>query len=170
MHFWKKLFGTSSAPAVSPTRQTPSPISTTQASSESAIVSSTASRIERGKDFLDVYPSLCVLCTTRSQSDILPETEEWVTTNHVVAIATLLGMSEPDEARALIARFKASNDFGVHVLSEFSKSSLLSERAEELASVMLGKGNRDKYRSFSSAMNDIYKKTDLIRFCWFFKK
>jgi len=57
-------------------------------------------------------------------------------------------------------------------MSDVDRSMLLSERVQDLGRAYLDllKVNRNEYRAFSLSMDDIFKKTGIIRFCWYFKK
>jgi uncharacterized SAM-dependent methyltransferase len=123
-------------------------------------------------DFVDVYPRLCVVCTSRTNAEIAADSAGWVTINHACVLGTHLGTSGPAKTQALIKKYERANGFCVHVMSDVDRSMLLSERVQDLGRAYLDllKVNRNEYRAFSLSMDDIFKKTGIIRFCWYFKK
>jgi hypothetical protein len=124
------------------------------------------------KDFVNVYPRLCVVCTSRARAEVAADSANWVTFNHACVLGTYLRTSGADETLALIKKYERANGFCVHVMCEVDDWMLLSEGMEDIGRVYLDllKVNRNEYRAFSLSMDDISKKTGVIRFCWYFKK
>jgi hypothetical protein len=128
---------------------------------------------DHSRDFVDVYPRLCVVCTSLPKSEFPSEASaRWVTDNCGVALGSHLGMKTADEVRALIEQFKKRNDFCIQLMCEVPASLLLSESLAAMADVYLDALglNKSQYRSVSMVMQDVYERTDYVRFCWYFLK
>jgi hypothetical protein len=123
-------------------------------------------------DFVDLYPRLCVVCTSRTSAEIAADSGNWVSANHACVLGTHLRTSGPDATLALIKKYEKANGFRLCVMSEVKNSMLRSQELEDIgrANLVAIGVNPNEYRVVNLTMDDISKKTGLIRFCWYFKK
>lgn len=128
---------------------------------------------ETGADFVEIFPELCVVGTDLDRQKVLGADEDWLENSHLAALCTYLHIAEPEEARALVKKYRAKAGFQMRVLAEASPLAIVglpgADNLETLARVNLG-NKSGQYRSVSVAMEDIYGKTGMLRFFWFFHK
>jgi hypothetical protein len=130
-----------------------------------------AKGVESSRQFVETYPQLCVVCTSLPKSDFRDADEmKWLLDNRDVLIGSFLGLEEPTEIRQLVKRWETEG-FRTQVMAGVSREDLLSGEAAKLARAGLHVYGLSpaEFRVVPMGMNDVYQKTDVVVFCWFFK-
>jgi hypothetical protein len=132
----------------------------------------------RAGDFVTTYPYAVVVCTDLPSSAFPDEADEdWVTANVSVAIGTFLGLKTRAEVEGVMGDL-LEHGLRILVLDECKVHDILSAKVEKSAlelvqttfSVAGDKKSADQARIVALLMADIFKKTGMIRHCWFFEK
>jgi hypothetical protein len=131
----------------------------------------------RPGDFITSFPCAVVVCTDLPSSAFPDEADEnWVVPNVSVTIGTFLGLKTRPEVEELMRRLR-DRGLRILVLDQCKTGDILSAEVEKPAEDLvrtvaaLSKDGKDagRFRIVGMLMQDIFKKTGLIRYCWFFE-
>jgi hypothetical protein len=130
----------------------------------------------RPGDFVSTYPRAVVVCTDLPSSAFPKEADEdWVLPNVSVAVGTFLGMKTREEVDDLMDELR-KHGLKMFVLSDCGTMDILSAKVESDAEKMVRTASAlsteqdspETFRIVGMLMADIFKKTAMVRYCWFF--
>jgi hypothetical protein len=131
----------------------------------------------RQGDFVNVYPHSLVVCTDLPSASLSNEEGKyWIIANRNIAIGTFLGMHSREQVESFMAKIEKSG-LNMFVCADCSMTEITSgavvSKARQLVSMAdkvgsaTGGKTRD-HRIVTMMCNDVFNKTALVSYCWFF--
>lgn len=127
----------------------------------------------REGDFKTAFPKYLVICTDLPASSLSgDEGKYWILANRNVVVGTFLGMNSRAEIETHMARMEGAG-LNILVCADCSPADIMSGMVDlealKLVSIADKVSVQDlDYRPVVIMQKDIFNKTGVVRYCWFF--